>query len=613
MQAKQQFVEDYDADQPPLPPLTAAIDREIAALDHHLYDHPSEIPSILARVTSLERVSCEIGYLRGGAWAMAFRAACFRVEGHFPEAAAEWNAALGPAGKLGDRMLEAHCLHGLGVIARLQQEYERSFDYLLREMTLRYELGDIPGEQSVYNSLALSHAHLGNYAGALDCYRNALRLAQSLGDLPGETLIRTNLGGLMIQLGDGVGAVTELLRCRAMAESNQMGGSRVGLRIRLCEAYTLLGQFEQAKTEIGAAFDLIAASGTPARLVRAWNAWSGLQIATGEYAAAEDGLRRALEHCEVTVELLSRPFILQRLGVVSLRLGKREEALHWYEAGLDFARESAVPRFLSLFHNALAEYYREAHDFEGALSHYEAYHQAEEAMQRQFAAIQLAVWNAQAALEKAEAERDAARREAERERIRGVILEEANRRLEQANQENVRLLAELEKHTAALAHQANRDPLTGLFNRRYLDGALEREVNRVKDEFAPLALAIADLDNFKHVNDHFSHQVGDVVLKTTARLFARCAREGDILARYGGEEFVLALPGATAEEAKHLCNRVRRAIAAYPWYEIHPALAVTVSMGICSEPVSSAAEALAVADRRLYQAKRDGKNRVCHE
>jgi diguanylate cyclase (GGDEF)-like protein len=303
--------------------------------------------------------------------------------------------------------------------------------------------------------------------------------------------------------------------------------------------------------------------------------------------------------------------LLERLGAVARLRGDREAAPRWYEAGLEFAREAGVPRFLSLFHRALYECRRDEGDFEAALRHHEEYHRAEEASQRQFAAIQLADWQARIALEQAEAERDAARREAERERVRRAELAEANRHLEAANAENLSLLAEMKKHSALLSHQANRDPLTGLFNRRYLDGALAREVNRVGKEFAPLAVAIADLDNFKFINDNFSHQVGDVVLKTAARIFARSTRSGDILARYGGEEFVLALPGATAREADDVCNRVRREIAAYPWYEIHPGLSVTISIGVCAEPAATAAEVLAIADKRLYQAKRDGKNRVC--
>jgi diguanylate cyclase len=93
-----------------------------------------------------------------------------------------------------------------------------------------------------------------------------------------------------------------------------------------------------------------------------------------------------------------------------------------------------------------------------------------------------------------------------------------------------------------LREQANRDSLTGLFNRRYLEGTLERELARCKRENAPLTMLLLDIDHFKLVNDTYGHQAGDEVLRVFARALLESARAEDIVCRYGGEEFLLVLP-----------------------------------------------------------------------
>jgi tetratricopeptide (TPR) repeat protein len=192
-----------------LPPVPEFLDREIAALLCGMASAHGEDPTVIAnleaRVAELARASSEAGHRRGQLWAVALRAMLHRGAGRYAPATEGWQAILEPAREIGDVPLEAACLHGLAVMARIRQDYDRAFELLLRELALRHRLGDELGEQQVYNSLALTHAHLGHYAGALDHYRRSLQLATSRGDAAAESLVRANLGGLMIELGDGAG------------------------------------------------------------------------------------------------------------------------------------------------------------------------------------------------------------------------------------------------------------------------------------------------------------------------------------------------------------------------------------------------------------------------
>jgi diguanylate cyclase (GGDEF)-like protein len=176
---------------------------------------------------------------------------------------------------------------------------------------------------------------------------------------------------------------------------------------------------------------------------------------------------------------------------------------------------------------------------------------------------------------------------------------------------------EARRQTRRYRELSLRDPLTGLYNRRYVDEQLPRLLGRVGRD-APVSVALLDLDHFKNVNDSWSHEVGDQVLRTVAELLQPMEDTADpaggsFAARMGGEEFLLVLVGAGPSEAAHQLDAVRRDVAAHPWTEVGDGLAVTISVGSASTdgvgaPVLS--DLLARADAHLYRAKREGRDRV---
>lgn len=158
--------------------------------------------------------------------------------------------------------------------------------------------------------------------------------------------------------------------------------------------------------------------------------------------------------------------------------------------------------------------------------------------------------------------------------------------------------------------RAMRDPLTGLYNR----AAFEAAVQSMWEADQPFSLAIIDADHFKRVNDSLGHAMGDEVLKTLARLLQQSCRQGDVLARLGGEEFVLLLPraeGQALSQAQRGCERLCQRVAHHDWSSLHPELAVTISLGLADRPQAPTWPALLErADQALYQAKREGRNRL---
>jgi diguanylate cyclase (GGDEF)-like protein len=166
---------------------------------------------------------------------------------------------------------------------------------------------------------------------------------------------------------------------------------------------------------------------------------------------------------------------------------------------------------------------------------------------------------------------------------------------------------------AKLENQSIRDGLTNLFNRHFLEIALERELQRSARSGAPLALLMIDVDHFKAFNDLFGHEAGDLVLRELAGCLQAAVRVEDIVCRYGGEEFVILLPEITRERAMEAAERLRQRVATMRLeYRGESLRQISISVGLATYPdlASDAVDLLRMADRALYQAKRAGRNQV---
>ncbi len=173
-------------------------------------------------------------------------------------------------------------------------------------------------------------------------------------------------------------------------------------------------------------------------------------------------------------------------------------------------------------------------------------------------------------------------------------------------------LAEIEVLQERLKEQTIRDPMTGLFNRRYLDTIVPHELARCERDKVPLCVMMIDLDHFKQVNDTYGHQGGDEVLKALARLLLESVRASDVACRFGGEEFLLLLPNMSAANAVMRAEQWRAAFAATTVSYGGTTISATLSIGVALYPEEGASveELTRAADVALYQAKDQGRNRV---
>lgn len=198
--------------------------------------------------------------------------------------------------------------------------------------------------------------------------------------------------------------------------------------------------------------------------------------------------------------------------------------------------------------------------------------------------------------------------------VLNMSYEQMNRELVESKVRLEKLTRDLEEKNRMLEQLANVDGLTEVYNHRYFQDFLEREMARSRRFIRPLSLMLADIDHFKKFNDTYGHQVGDFILKEVCKVVGKALREHDLLARYGGEEFILVLPEIAEEDAVAAAERIRTLVEEHKFKDDRSSYSVTMSLGVATFHPGvqdcKKNELIGLADEALYEAKKKGRNRV---
>lgn len=411
---------------------------------------------------------------------------------------------------------------------------------------------------------ALGHVHdeLGEYAQALAEYMHALALDEAGGNAGSRANTLRTIGIIYSKAGD---PEQGLAFYRDSLALNRQLGDPVGTARSLNNIginQKNLGRLPQAREALAEALDLFRAQGSTAGLAGALSNLALVHDKMGELAEAEALMREALAHARSAGYPIAEVNALRGLGEVLLHGGDPAQAQAVLDEGLKVAEAMTSRPERARCHRALADVYKAQGNPAAALEHFERFYEIE----------------------------------------RELFNEASDRKLR---------ALQVTYQVAQLTRQGSEDALTGAANRRHLDERLAIEFAAARQRGRRLALALVDVDDFKQVNDRHSHAIGDAALKVVAQLMRAHCRDADLVARYGGEEFALLLPDTDAARAARVGEKLRASIAAHPWQDVAPALRVTVSIGVADDAGhADVAALLACADRRMYAAKRGGKDRV---
>jgi len=448
--------------------------------------------------------------------------------------------------------------------------YEDRIDETIRYMHLALEtlrtIDVSPHLATAMSNLAASLVTVGEYAPARELAQDALAMLPRYDNPQLWLFVRSNLAEAQLGTGDAAGAL-ETVDAMMGDTSNPPRSAAQGHYLAVAtEVYAMHGRLSDAERCVREAGTIRAAY--PGGYNAVYATWAAAALAD-----ARDDDEAAIAAIDLAIETAERMRHVPTLCKAYAAAAKRLAALgRWEDAYRRQVRLTEVSQE-RLSHRAGAKHYLLKVEHE--LKH------AREARDR-----------------------------AERERQESLAL---NRQLERLNRELERKVREVEELQGRLAAEAVHDPLTQLFNRRYLDSVLPALLAGANRRSAPLALALVDLDHFKGVNDRHGHLAGDRVLMQIGRVLATSLRPADVLCRYGGEEFCVVLPDTDGDGARTalatLAARLKELVV--PWGG-QTLSGFTFSAGVAVAPGDGAtqAELVSAADRALYHAKAQGRERV---
>ncbi len=487
------------------------------------------------------------------------------VASRYEEALSMLSRGLEFAAHLEDDVLQLDCANFSAAVYNSLTRHEKAVDMLSVAMRVSRKMGDLKRTANILHNLGIVTMGYGDHERAAEYLDTALSTYQNLEDTVGEAQTNGTLAELALERGDFDGAVELAVR-----------------------ALTLLRTAPNVFLEATASLYLGKA-----------------HRQRGDLAASTEALTLTLTSARSLTHRIMEGWALYELGLTHLQAERYSDAQASLRDALEISHAVTQPKLTLDVYQACAQVAEASGEPYEALAYYRLHRAAEQEMLAHDAALKARALTIELEVERAKADTEIFK-------VRSIELTAANEALERLNAEKTHLLSILETQSKLLERQVSEDDLTGLYNRRHVEQVLAREFRQHKENGMPLTVAMVDLDHFKQVNDRFSHMVGDQVLRQMGILFREVVRPSDIVARFGGEEFLIVLPGTDLQQGIRICERLSRHVTAFAWDELQTNLEVTLSVGVAADlSVLNHEKLVALADSRLYQAKAEGRNRVC--
>ena len=501
---------------------------------------------------------------------------------------------------LGDDALDGVTLHALARCHFYRADLVAALELMLDALKAYQRVGDSASIAIATAGVGQCQYRLGAYEDAMVSLTRALGPARELGIVALEINIENTLGTSMLEAGRADEAEEHLAKGAALARGTDnavlltkllLNRSLVAKRRgdEMADAAKAAAEYQSALALVEQALELARSLGN-----RYDEAYCLGQFGTMlRLLGRRDEARARLEETLALGEALDDGQLAAEALLELGRLDSREDAFaerRCLERAMELAERVNARRLVADASEALSAHYERGGDFAAALEQYKHFHAVREqalATARQHSLRAGQLW----------------------------IDFEQEKRAATRYRDEARSLAEdkeaLAREAAAFAAASQHDPLTGLLNRRGLDAQVGALVSASESRGAPLAIALIDIDGFKSINDRHSHAVGDAVLKHVAAAIGAQCRAHDLPVRYGGDEFLVVLADVDAADALRVLQRLKQAIDDAAWDDVCAGLAVTLSIGAAAHArQATLATTIAAADRALYTAKAQGRDRI---
>jgi diguanylate cyclase (GGDEF)-like protein len=457
---------------------------------------------------------------------------------------------------------QTYCLDTLG-------KPEEALPIALKANQLAEQIGDKYLIGLIQSLLGRIYWHIDDYPTSMDYYLNALKLVQTENHPDLEISLINGLGLVQYGLENYAESLVYFRTCLEKAGEDDLTG-RADANNNIAYTLHVLGRNEEAVEYGMAALSLFNELGTSVGKMETLHSLGAIHLALGNYDQAMTFLQEGIEVSRQNhSQLLEISHVLAISRILQIQ-GKLDQAEKEILLALQTAEKINSLANISLIHERLVEIYKEKQDYKAALDHFEAFHSTH----------------------------------------KNIFNDKSDRRIK-----NLEVLHQVDltrKQADLYRELAGTDFLTSLVNRRSFLEIAEIAYQRMKIDKGQLAIIMLDIDNFKNVNDRYGHKAGDTVLSAVASSIRKSLRQGDVAARYGGEEFIILVVGSSAEQALHIVERIRQAVAQLAIQIEEVIIRITISLGLaCMNPDQVLPLDLLInfADQALYMAKQQGKNR----
>lgn len=525
------------------------------------------------------------------------RAELTRSQSNYAAASADAERFAALAALSGDPALIGRAIFLRGTIEAEQGFFGRALEHFHHARQLIAATDNDAEMARVLNAIGMTHHFAGDPERAVGYYEQALAAARQSGDPSLTASYLMNLANVLADLDGLEQAIEKLREGLALAQRLDQAGLIGQAEVNLCNLLVLAELFEEAEQVCAQALTRADALDH-----KRWR--GGVRLALGNLAAARGGLDEALDWyreglalAQGLVPVLEQAF-LERMAALHVRRNEAELAGQRYRELLEF-RAAALERE----HQSLREELEVRYQLERTQSELDllrlsqALHDTQLRV-RNISLIALGMILATTLLGAA-------------------MLVRTSRQRAALQQDLAKRNSELQLALEHISELAQRDPLTGLLNRRAMLERSAHELAHSRRQGSPISLLMCDVDHFKPINDAHGHAVGDEVLRALAARLRQSFRETDLVARWGGEEFLCVLPGTSVAEAEVSLARLRDDLARQPLHTSAGPISITLTWGVAeltrqgeADAGSAIAAAIRHADQALYQGKRAGRDRT---
>lgn len=525
---------------------------------------------------------------------------------------------------LGYREGKAAALFGLGEGARTSGEYRSALEYYATALSIFQTLGDYVQQGRCFRRLGDVHFYISNLNLSLKYYLSALRIFEKAAEKDGSSYIRINLGHLMATIGnvlkdsgDLEASLDYYNQCHTVYTREGFTAGIPGILYNTGNIYYSQGRLVDAENVYDQALAEAEANGDDYLVSMALNSLGAVFLARGDLGSAESFFTQSMNVAEQNGR--KRGILAAAVKLVELgRLKKNySNALELSEKAEKLAKQLDDRRGHTDILKERALIYRGMSEHEKAMETILVFEKLRNELLSEKRTHELDILRIRYETETKEHKIELLRRERtiQRRMIAGSVigLALAGISLIQVYR-NVRFRTRVNKELANAYSRVEKlsqiDTLTGLANRRAMLESLESEQTRSSRTGRGFGLIMADIDDFKQVNDRYGHACGDAVLVEVSKRLRESLRTQDITSRWGGEEFLLLLPETSLHHAAQVADKIRKIMEGSPFKWNGTSIDLTMTFGVSSGGDIPVYDAIQQSDDALYKGKRNGKNRV---